>query len=93
MISAGRDLQMKCYTNVKLIDGRNFCGESKNVVIDNGIITDFTDVVPDNAEVIDGKNCYLSPSWIDVHGHSDLSVFELVDGGSRRAGGFGCEIA
>ena len=83
----------KCYTNVRLIDGRNFFGESKNVVVENDIITDFFDFVPPNTDVIDGGNKYLSPSWIDVHGHSDLSVFELIDGGSRRSGGFGIEIA
>ena len=83
---------MKCYTNVNLIDGRNFYGERKNIVVDDGFITDFADDVPRNAEVIDGGNCYLSPAWIDVHGHSDLAVFELEDGGSRRAGGFGYEI-
>lgn len=83
----------KCYTNVKLIDGRNFYGEQKNVVVEDGFIVDFTDVPAENAEIIDGQNQYLSPSWTDVHGHSDLSVFELEDGGSRRAGGFGVEIA
>ncbi len=83
---------MKCYTNVQLIDGINFFGERKNIVVDNGFITDFAECVPDDAEVIDCKNCYLSPAWIDVHGHSDLAVFELEDGGSRRKGGFGCEI-
>ena len=32
---------MKCYTNVNLIDGRNFSGERKNIVVDDGFITDF----------------------------------------------------
>ena len=83
----------KCYTNVKLIDGKNFYGERKNIVVENGFITDFTDFVIEDAEVIDCRNKYLSPSWIDVHGHSDLSIFELEDGGTRRHGGFGIEIA
>ena len=83
----------KCYTNVKLIDGRNFSGERKNVVVEDGIITAFSDDLPGECEIIDCKNRYLSPAWIDVHGHSDLSVFELPDGGTRRAGGFGIEIA
>lgn len=87
------NIMRKCYTNVKLIDGRNFYGESKNVVVENGIIAEFSDFIPQGTEVIDGKNKYLSPAWIDVHGHSDLSVFELEDGGTRRRGGFGIEIA
>ncbi|MBR2509807.1 MAG: hypothetical protein IKB71_08675 [Lentisphaeria bacterium] len=83
----------KCYANVKLIDGRNFSGERKNVVVEDGIITAFSDDLPGECEIIDCENRYLSPAWIDVHGHSDLSVFELPDGGTRRAGGFGIEIA
>ena len=83
----------KCYTNVRLIDGRNFCGEQKNIVVEDNIIVDFCNAVPPDMEIIDGENRYLSPSWIDVHGHSDMAVFELADGGTRRAGGFGGEIA
>ena len=83
----------KCYTNVRLIDGRNFFGERKNLLVENDIIVSFGDDLPLDAKIIDGKNSYLSPAWIDVHGHSDMAVFELADGGTRRAGGFGCEIA
>lgn len=83
----------KCYTNARLIDGRNFSGERKNVVAAGGFIVNFCDFVPNDAEVIDCQNKYLTPAWTDVHGHSDLSVFELADGGSRRWGGFGIEIA
>ncbi len=83
----------KCYTNCRLIDGKNFYGEAENVIIENGFISTFSDELPPDAEIIDCENKFLSPAWIDVHGHSDLSVFELADGGTRRAGGFGAEIA
>ena len=81
------------YTNVKLIDGRNFFGEQKNIAVENGVIIEFPEVIPEGHEVIDGGGKYLSPAWIDVHGHSDMAIFELVDGGTRRSGGFGVEIA
>ena len=83
----------KCYTNVHLIDGRNFSGERKNIIVDGGRIVDFSDFVPHDMEVFDCGGKYLSPAWIDVHGHSDMAVFELPGGGTRRAGGFGVEIA
>ena len=83
----------RCYTNIRLIDGRNFFGERKNIVVENDIISDICDNIPVDSAVIDGEGKYLSPAWIDVHGHSDMAVFEFADGGSRRAGGFGIEIA
>lgn len=83
----------KCYINAKLIDGKNFHGSRKNIAVENDVIVNFTDEVPSGYKIIDCQNKYLSPAWVDVHGHSDLSIFELDNGGTRRAGGFGIEIA
>lgn len=69
---------MKFITNVKIIRPTEIL-ENKAVAYDDTIldIIDFKDI-PENSEVIDGKGCYLSPGFIDIHVHGCMG-YDTMD--------------
>ena len=59
----------KVIVNADIFDGIEYLGR-KNVTFQNGIITNVSDEVPTDAEIIDGEGCTLIPGLIDAHVHT-----------------------
>ncbi|MFV0503522.1 MAG: N-acetylglucosamine-6-phosphate deacetylase [Lachnospirales bacterium] len=57
---------MKTIVNGKIYINENFV--EKNLVFTDSII-EITDSIPENSEIIDAKNNYVLPGFIDVHVH------------------------
>jgi len=61
--------------NANIVDGSGNTPEVKDVLIRNdliekiGIIEKF-----EGCEIIEGKDFFLSPGFIDIHGHSEISI-------------------
>lgn len=69
---------MKFITNVKIVKPSEIL-ENKAVAYDNTIIDIVENSnIPENAEVIDGKGCYLSPGFIDIHIHGCMG-YDTMD--------------
>ncbi len=77
--------------NALIADGTGaplFRGE---LAAENGVIRDLAGFVPDR--VIDAAGRILAPGFIDVHGHSDLSLAASPKGFGKRSQGFTAEIS
>lgn len=62
--------------NVNIIDGTTAPSFEGAVAISDGKICKIGNIVEENAlEVIDGKGCCLAPGFIDIHSHSDETLF------------------
>ena len=57
--------------NGTVIDPMNKIHSKYNVVIEDGIIIDITEQVPDCDEVIDATGKYVCPGFIDIHMHEE----------------------
>lgn len=82
--------------NVKLLDGVNYFGEPYSLIVCGGEIAEICDepLLSENNfnKIIDGENCFLTPTFVDVHSHSDISVLSPFELASKKLSGFGAEI-
>lgn len=69
---------MKFISNVKIVKPSEIL-EDKALAYDNTIIDIIHNSnIPKNSEVIDGKGCYLSPGFIDIHIHGCMG-YDTMD--------------
>ena len=82
------------YKNGWLCKGDKSPLEKTSLVIENGkILAIEKDIIPIYSKVVDLKGKYiLSPGFIDVHGHSDISVLADKEAFSKITQGVTCEI-
>ncbi len=82
--------------NVKLLDGVNFFGENYSIITENGRIEEIICAYSINeanfSRIVDGRNQFLAPAFIDVHSHSDMSILSPFELTSKKSSGFGAEI-
>ena len=82
--------------NVKLLDGINYFGETSSIICQNGVIVSIEENIQINednfSQIIDGNGQFLTPTFIDVHSHSDISILSPIDLVSKKSSGFGVEI-
>jgi guanine deaminase len=63
--------------NGRLVDGRNFNGDSLNILIENDTILEIVSPhtpIPKMATVIDAKGALILPGLINAHTHGDVSL-------------------
>ena len=89
-----KDCYPKVYKNCWIAKGDGTPLEKKSIVIDNGkIVAIEKDIIPIYSTVIDLKNRYIvAPGFIDVHGHSDISVLADSTAFSKISQGVTTEI-
>jgi len=63
-------------SNGVIIDGSGKKSFSSDIAILNGIICQINKNITGNAKkYINANNCYVSPGFIDIHTHSDISLY------------------
>lgn len=88
-------MKKRLIKNVQLLDGVNFFGEKGFVAIDNQKIIDIGTTCPQinsEVEIIDGNDCWITPTFIDTHSHSDVAILTDKELISKSSSGFGVEI-
>ena len=58
--------------NGKVFNGNDEVSKKLNIGITNDKIMTITELPIEGKKIIDASNKYVSPGFIDVHGHSDL---------------------
>ena len=63
--------------NGLIIDGTGSSGYNSNILIEEDkIIKIGNELEANNSEVIDASNLVVSPGFIDLHNHADLSILD-----------------
>lgn len=73
----------------RVVDPKNNIDRIADILIDDGIITEVAEnISADNAEIIDAKNCVVTPGLVDMHCHLREPGFvhkEDVESGTKSA--------
>lgn len=78
--------------NVRLIDGTGAPWRKAELAVKDGFIAAVGKVQGEARTVVDGKDHYLTPGFIDIHSHSDDSVLDCPLNESRILQGVTTEI-
>ncbi len=63
--------------NGLIVDGTGFPSYKGDLLIENDIIVKIgEDLKANGAEVINASNRVVAPGFIDIHNHSDLTLFQ-----------------
>ena len=73
---------MTAITNVTLIMRDHFIPNA-TILVEDGLIKAFGETrkmtIPENAQVVDGQGLYAGPGFVDIHTHSDGTIFFQED--------------
>ncbi|MEO5357782.1 MAG: D-aminoacylase [Nitrospirae bacterium YQR-1] len=79
--------------NAVVYDGTGAAAVKASVGVENGKITFISDSFTDNGvSTIEAENLVLTPGFIDVHSHSDFSIFHCPEAQSKLLQGVTTEV-
>ncbi len=75
-----------------LVDGTGQKPQELDLVVEKGRIAQIGKDLPEEGEIIDASGLVVSPGFIDIHTHTDATIYKYPSSGSRVMQGITTEI-